>query len=160
LFALDRYQRTRRISWMAAVGGALGLVALTKAEALLAGVVAVATGVTLTLASERPAPVRLVPLAAVFVAGLAAPLVLVFVYFVRRMPVADVLAWPLGYWHAASRPEFVAMPFYREGLGIDDVAGNLRKLALSTAGHLAFVAVAVGAAFAVRGGARTRVVAV
>src|SRR6185503_7762460 len=150
LWCLDRYHRTRHLAWISATGAALGLVALTKTETLFAGALAVATGLVLTLASERPPAARLARLATAFGLGLATPLVLGFIYFVRDMPVADVLAWPLGYWHAASRPEFVAMPFYREGLGLDDVAGNLRKLAVAAVGYVVVLIVAVAAGFVVR----------
>jgi 4-amino-4-deoxy-L-arabinose transferase-like glycosyltransferase len=152
LWCLDRYHRTRHAAWIAATGAGLGLVALTKTEALLAGVLAVATGLVLTLASERPSAARLARLAAAFGAGLATPLALAFVHFVRHMPVADVLAWPLGYWRAASRPEFAAMPFYREGLGLDDVAGNLSKLAVAAVGYVVVLTIAVAAGFVVRVG--------
>ena len=133
LWCLDRYHRTHRPAWMAASGVALGLVALTKAETLLAGACAITVGVGLTIATERPPWGRALRLLAGYVAGVLAPLALAFAYFASRMPAAEVLAWPLGYWHAAARPEFVSMPFYRAGLGIDDVSGNLRKMLLAGA---------------------------
>ena len=157
--ALDRYQRIRRIVWMAVTGGALGLLALTKVETVLAGALAVAIGLALVLVVERPPMTRLARLAAAFAGGLAAPLFVTFVYFVRRLSVAEVLAWPLGYWHAASRPEFVAMPFYREGFGTDDVAGNLTKLAFASVGYLVVVAIATGAAFVAQPLGRSALVA-
>jgi hypothetical protein len=133
LWCLDRYHRTRWSAWLAATGAAMGLVALTKAEALLAGGLAMATGLVLTFWIERPRPARLLRLLGCLAAGLVVPLGATVLFFVRRMPMTEVLRWPLGYWHAASRPEFVAMPFYRQGLGIDDVAGNLRTLATALA---------------------------
>jgi hypothetical protein len=160
LWCLDRHLRSRHAGWIAATGAALGLAALTKVEAALAAALAVLTGLALALASDRPTRDRLVRLATAFGGGLAAPLLLTFVWFAAHMPLRDVLEWPLGYWRAASRPAFVAMPFYREGLGLDDVAGNLTTLGFASLAYVAVVALAVGAAFLARAGRWTVLVAV
>src|SRR5437016_5477841 len=55
---LDRYHRTRRLGWLTATGAALGLVALTKTEALFAAAIAGAVGLALTVVAERPTTAR------------------------------------------------------------------------------------------------------
>jgi hypothetical protein len=129
LWCLDRYQRTRSTAWMGAIGVAVGLVALTKTEVLIATGAAVALGIVLTLAREPPDGRRRARLAVALAGGALVPLGIAFVFFARHMPVAEVLRWPLGFWHAAARPEFIAMPMYQEGLGIDDPLRNLGRLA-------------------------------
>lgn len=154
LWCLDRYQRTSRLGWLAATGTALGLVALTKTEPLAAAGLAVVVGLGLTLWTERPAGPRLFHLLAAFAAGVLLPLLAAFVFFASRMPAAEVFRGPLGYWRAASRPEFAALPMYREGLGTNDVAGNLRKLGVVTWWYGVIFAPSVAAAIALRGARR------
>jgi hypothetical protein len=147
LWCLGRYQRTRSTSWTAAIGMAVGLAALTKTEVVFATVPAVALGLGLTLWRERPDGRRLARLAAAFTAGAAVPLTVTFVVFARHMPVVEVLRWPLGFWHAAARPDVLAMPMYREGLGIDAPLRNLGRL-LAALGRMT-LALAPGLAGAV-----------
>lgn len=154
LWFLDRYHRTRRLGWLTATGAALGLVALTKTEALFAAAIAGAVGLALTVVAERPTIARLVRIAAAFALGALVPLGTTFAFFASRMPVSEVLRWPLGYWRAASRPEFAAMQMYREGMGIEDVAGNLRKLARATGWYAVLLAPGVAAAIALRSARR------
>jgi len=151
---LDRYHRTRRLGWLTATGAALGLVALTKTEALFAAAIAGAVGLALTVVAERPTTARLVRIAAAFAVGALVPLGATFAFFTASMPVSEVLRWPLGYWRAASRPEFGALPQYRWGLGTEDVAGNLRKLAIATWWYAVFFAPGVAAAIFLRGARR------
>jgi 4-amino-4-deoxy-L-arabinose transferase-like glycosyltransferase len=151
LWFLDRYQRTRRLGWLTAMGAALGLVALTKTEALFAAAIALPVGLALTVVLERPTTTRFVRIAASFAAGALLPLLVTFAFFASRMPVSEVLRWPLGYWRAASRPEFAALPMYREGFGTNDLAGNLRRLAQATGWYAIVLAAGVAAAFVLRG---------
>ena len=151
LWFLDRYQRTRRLGWLTAMGAALGLVALTKTEALFAAAIALPVGLALTVVLERPTTTRFVRIAASFAAGALLPLLVTFAFFASRMPVSEVLRWPLGYWRAASRPEFAALPMYREGFGTNDLAGNLHRLAQATGWYAIVLAAGVAAAFVLRG---------
>jgi 4-amino-4-deoxy-L-arabinose transferase-like glycosyltransferase len=151
LWFLDRYQRTRRLGWLTAMGAALGLVALTKTEALFAAAIALPVGLALTVVLERPTTTRFVRIAASFAVGALLPLLVTFAFFASRMPVSEVLRWPLGYWRAASRPEFAALPMYREGFGTNDLAGNLRRLAQATGWYAIVLAAGVAAAFVLRG---------
>ncbi|MGH7893059.1 MAG: glycosyltransferase family 39 protein, partial [Candidatus Binatia bacterium] len=150
LWCLDRYHRSGRMRWMGGVGLAAGLLVLTKAEIMLAGAPALAVGLGLTLAAERPPARRAAALLATFVGAAALPLVVTFVGFARVMPVADVLAWPLGHWRAAARPDFMTSSYYREGMGVDDVAGSLGKLATAALWPGLVLGAAVAGAFALR----------
>jgi hypothetical protein len=136
LWCLARYQRTGATTWMAATGAAAGLAALTKTEVLFATAPAVALGLGLTLARERLEVRRAGRLVAAFVGAACVPLAVTFAAFVGHMPTADVLRWPLGFWHAAADPEIVAMPMYRHGLGIDQPLASLGRLA-AAAGWMA-----------------------
>jgi hypothetical protein len=140
LAALVRYQQSRRSAWLGAVGLATGLLVLTKVEILLAGGLGIGAGVVLTLAAERPDGRGVVRLLAIFLAAAALPLVATFAWFARVMPVADVLTWPLGHWHAAGRGDMLSS-FHMEGMGITAVGTNLGKLAMT----LFWYAVALGA---------------
>jgi hypothetical protein len=91
LWCLAGYQRSRRLAWLVAMGTALGLVALTKPETFSAGVLAATAGLTATLARERPSRRRLCGQALAVVAGAAGPLLVTFLWFVRRMPASEVL---------------------------------------------------------------------
>jgi hypothetical protein len=140
LTALARYQDSRRGAWLGAAGLATGLMVLTKAEVMLAGGVGIGAGVALTLAAERPDRRRLLRLLAIFAGAAALPLVATFAWFARVMPVADILAWPLGHWRVVGRSEMLS-DFYKTGMGIADVGTNLAKLATT----IFWYAVALGA---------------
>ena len=154
LWFLDRYHRTNRLGWLTATGAALGLVALTKTEALFAAAIAIPLGVALTVGAERPTTARLGRMVAVFAVGALVPLGAAFAFFASKMPVSEVMRWPLGYWRAASRPEFAALPQYRGGLGTDDVAGNLGRLVQATGWYAIVLAAGAAAAFALQGARR------
>ncbi len=138
--ALVRYQDSRRGAWLGATGLATGLLLLTKVEVLVAGGIGIGAGVVLTLAAERPDGRRLVRLLTIFAGAAALPIVTTFAWFARVMPVADVLAWPLGHWRAAGRSDMLSS-FYKQGMGIADVGTSLGKLAMT----LVWYAVALGA---------------
>ncbi len=156
LWALSRYQADGRLRWIAVVGMALGLLVLTKVEVLLAGAVGLGTGLGLTLAIERPGPHRLVRIAGTLVGVALVPIAVTFLCFVRVLPTDEILRWPLGHWRAAARADLVAMPFYREGLGIDDVPANLAKLGVAALWWLAVLAPGIVGAIALRGPGRHR----
>jgi len=139
LVCLGRYHDTRRTLWVALAGFASGLLVLTKVEALLAGGLAIGVGMVLTLVVERPGPRRVLRLTGAFLGAAAVPLGLTIVWFAPVMPLERIVAWPLGHWLVATRPELVGADFYRKGLGVDDVAGNLGNLAIATGWYGAVV---------------------
>lgn len=151
LWCLAGYQRTRSAVWMAAIGGMVGLVALTKTEALLATLPAVALGLAATLARERPDARRARRLLAAFAGPACLPPALAFAVFLRHMPVAEVLRWPLGFWHAPADPAILAFPMYREGIGMDAPLVRLGRIAVATGWTALALAPGLAGAFLLRG---------
>jgi hypothetical protein len=129
LFTLSRYQQHRRLGAIAMLGLVSGLLLLTKVEALLAGNLAILTGLALTLVAERPSGSRLARVLGVFALAAALPIVVTAGAFALAMPIGEVLRWPLGHWGQASRPDLRNMPIYTQGTGLDDVPGNLWRMA-------------------------------
>src|SRR2546426_740682 len=87
---LDRYHRTRRLGWLTATGAALGLVALTKTEALFAAAIAGAVGLALTVVAGnlRKLAVATWWYAVFFAPGVAAA---IFLRGARRWAAATVV---------------------------------------------------------------------
>jgi hypothetical protein len=124
LGALLAFARLRaRPVWAAVVCGALlGLVALTKAELF----VAAAGG--LVVAFVLDAPARKPSVAAAFLAGVAAPLVLSFTLLQLAMSPAAALRGTLGAWPALFESTVTSQYFYRVTLGSIELGQNLTRL--------------------------------
>lgn len=139
---------------VAFTGLLVGLVFLTKVEFAFAAALVAVAGLLLRTGSERPD--QRLRLALILSCAAASPAVIAFSLLVLRMPPAAALRGTLGsiYWTLASH--ITSLPFYRAGLGIDDVRGNL--LLLATGATFIFLAacVAVGVAFASARITRTR----
>lgn len=155
LWALSRYQADGRLRWVAFMGMALGLLVLTKVEVLVAGTIGLGTGLALTVAIERP-PRRLARIAGTLGGVALVPIAATFLCFARVLSTDEILRWPLGHWRAAARADLVAMPFYREGLGIDDVPANLAKLGTAALWWLAVLGPGIVGAVALRRPGRHR----
>jgi hypothetical protein len=128
LSCLRLYQQRHRLIFIAAAGVATGLLVLTKVEVLLAGGVAMMLGIGLTLGMERAEHRRVRDVAAAFLGAAAVPPAVAVGLFSLAMPVGAALKDSLGYWLSASRAGVVASPFYRQGMGIDDVGKSLTAL--------------------------------
>jgi hypothetical protein len=137
LFCVRQYQCQRRPMWIAAAGVAVGLLALTKLEVVLAGVVAAGAALALTLSMGQPSDRRWWNLAAVFLAGVTGPVVAALLLLSTAMGLRLAAQDAFGQWLVAWRAGATSLPFYREGIGFDDVAGNLRILAISAVSYLA-----------------------
>jgi hypothetical protein len=141
LACIARYQDGRRVRWAALAGLVTGLIALTKVEVMVAGIPAIALG--LTVAAEPRSERRTAAVVAAFVGAAAVPLVATWLWFAPVMTPEQILRWPLGHWRAVGRGSFLASPFYRHGLGIDAVRSNLWTLGVAGVGWLAAVGAAV-----------------
>jgi hypothetical protein len=150
VYCVQRYQDTRRPRWVAGAGLTLGLLFLTKVEVFVAGALALLVGLGLTLWAEWPTRSRLGRLLGGFAAAAVTPMLATVVLFAAAMPGAEAFTQPLGHWLTASRGDVVALPFYREGLGIDDVELSVRALVRSTAWYGAVLLPAAGVALALR----------
>jgi len=126
-----------------AISGLLvGLVFLTKVEVALACGVAVAAGFALRAVAETPS--RRPRLAAMLVATTLTPGVFSFALLCTRLPASAALKGTLGsiYWTLFSN--LSNTPFYRTGMGLDDLRGNLVQMCAGVALLGAAVLVAAG----------------
>jgi hypothetical protein len=150
IFCVLRYLDGRRPAWVAGAGLTVGLLCLTKLETMLAGALAILVGLVSATALERPPAARVIRLALAFVVGGVVPLAVTFVVFAGLTSPAEALRWPLGHWLTVSRGEIASLPFYREGLGIDNVALSLTAFLRSTAWYAALLVPAALVALALR----------
>jgi hypothetical protein len=122
--ALGQFLRTERLGWLALAGVCLGLVFLTKLELFVAAAAACGVGWIFIFASGPvPAGSRL-RLAAVFALASLLPVAAFFAFLALQMPAGIARDGVLGNW-LYLEPGILADPFYRVGLGVDDVPGNL-----------------------------------
>ena len=142
--AISQYLRTERVGWLALAGVCLGLVFLTKLELLIAAAAACALGWIFVLTS-RPIPAgSALRLAAVFVLACLLPVAAFFVFLALQMPAGLALDGVLGNWLYLGTG-IAADPFYRVGLGFDDVPGNLWRAARMLGGVVGFAVVGLAA---------------
>ena len=133
----------KRRAWLAAAcGGALGLVFLTRAELFLAAALAVAAGFALIVRAELPGARRWLASAGTIAGFAAAVPALAFFLLATRMSAGQALVGTLGTWPSVVRGDVARLPFYRRGMGLDDPAVNLGKLALWSALYAAFFGLA------------------
>jgi hypothetical protein len=130
----------RQGSGMLAAGGLLlGLAFLTKAEVFVAAAAGALAALVLGLlkrGDDRPLRPRD---AGRFLAGFLAPPLLAFLLLSLGMPAGRALEGTLGSWVAVVNPELGSLPFFRAGLGLTDVRGNLGLMAAWTGGYAACV---------------------
>lgn len=155
LFCVRLYQQHRQRMLAVGAGLAVGLLCLTKAEPLLAGAGATAAALGLTLWAEESTHGRRGTIVAAVVAAAIPPVVALLLFWLA-MPVGQVLREGLGHWLAVFRTDVRSLPFYREGLGIDDVGASVRSLLIAAGCYAAILAPAAGLALAVRGAHRHR----
>ena len=126
--AMAAHAKGGRRRWLAVAGVAVGLCLLTKPEVSAAAVVAVAVGVALGAPAVRP----VVRLAWVTVPA-AAVLVVAFALLATQGGLATAVRGVFGPWAWVADRRVSGLAFYRQGMGTDDVAGNLAWLAVSLA---------------------------
>jgi hypothetical protein len=155
LFCVRLYQRHRQRMLAVGAGFAVGLLCLTKAEPLLAGAGATAVALGLTLWAEPSGRGRRVTIGAAGLAAAVPPLVTLLLFWLA-MPVGQVVREALGHWLAVFRADVRSLPFYREGLGIDDIGASVRALLIAAGCYAAILGPAAALALAVRGPRRYR----
>ena len=142
---LGRYLERRALRWAFATGVSLGLVFLTKAELFAPAVAAALVGAMLGKVAappSRPEVARGARAIATFVAGTLLPSAVCFALLASIMPVELAARGIAGNWARLGAGIF-DNPFYISRLGFDDVAGNLRWMALASAAVVAIAAAAV-----------------
>jgi hypothetical protein len=128
LSCLRGYQKQSRLVFIAGAGLAVGLLYLTKIEVFLAGGAATAVGLALALYTERPDKRRLRNLVGGFLGAAIVPPALTLMLFSFAMPLGRALREALGHGLWASRPGVASLPFYRAGMGVDDLSANTSAL--------------------------------
>jgi hypothetical protein len=150
IYCLSVYHRGRGLLPVAAAGFVLGLVFLTKSEVFLAVSVAMATGLGLTIWSERPARGRLRRLLATFAASAIVAPVLAVALFCLAMPLDQALLAMLGSWPVTFSGTLASMVFYQRGLGILDVGASMRALLAWSGWYAALFVPVAGLGLALR----------
>jgi len=124
------WHSTRFGSRMLAAGGLLlGLAFLTKAEVFIAGAAGTGTALFLTFPARSSEGRAILREAACFLAGFLVPPVLAFLLLCLRMPADQALAGTMGSWGAVMNTNLTNLFFFRQGMGLTDVGGNLALMA-------------------------------
>jgi hypothetical protein len=120
-----RYQRTLRARWIAATGGLLGCVFLTKAEPTAASFAAVAVLLAGGWWFARTHPRQILSVLAILMGfTLIAPLI-AWLLLATAMPSSEALRGVLGSWPWVFDSRITSLHFYRDVSGLDDIRGNL-----------------------------------
>jgi hypothetical protein len=128
ILCLARYTDALSPRLAVLAGVQLGLVFLTRAEISLPAWVACGLGLAATLTYDpRAHAKRWVIVAQVLAPALAVPLA-ALALLARHMPSADALRGVLGSWLWVFDAKVNALSFYRESIGLDDAALNLRRM--------------------------------
>jgi hypothetical protein len=137
LWCLDRFNRTQKMVWAAGLGLASGLVFLTKPE-LFVACLAMAVGGWAGIAWIR----RKIFLKQAIVAlgMMLLPALVSILLFLLTMPLHDAVGATVGAWKDMGNSAILQTPFYRTGLGIDDVPRSLGLLAYCNTIYAAILA--------------------
>jgi hypothetical protein len=120
---LWKYASTRRPEWIVAAGTLLGLIALTKAEVLLAAVLAAAGTLGLILLGQRSWKPPVMLLAAALVPPIVATGLLAL-----AMPLGEALHGVAGAWRWVGDGRAYELTYVRWLLGIDHPARNAMNM--------------------------------
>ncbi len=148
----ERYGLARAVG----SGIALGLAFLTKAEVFLPGAVATLVAMTLGLAWQCHHWRRRAAQASCFLLAFLAPPLVAFASLALAMPAGQALLGTLGSWVVAVRSDLTALPFFREGTGMDHPLANLGKMIAMSGVYAVFLLPAAGLGFAIRRGHKYR----
>jgi hypothetical protein len=126
---LSASHRSGRLWPLAGAGLALGLAFLTKVEIFLPAAAAVAVGLALS-GPVRPEFRRpgLRPALVCLISALV-PVVLAFALLSLAMPAGQALQSTARSWTILFQSDVSSLPFYRQGMGLDDPVGQLAAIA-------------------------------
>lgn len=139
-----------RLAWLAA-GIALGLVALTKLEVLAAFAAANGVGLVAWLHHSRPSRSQALQAAGLLAFGAVLPPACATAALAPGLGPSGALRAVFIGWLRLFEDDLAALPFYRHGMGIDDVWGNLAVALLWAARIGGVLAPAAVLAFVLRG---------
>jgi hypothetical protein len=125
---LRRFAAARRTSHLFACGLLSGCVLLTRLE--IAAVTLAVMAVFFLLAEcNRKAPVRGCVALAIFLGGVMVPLLAFFAYFSTQLSGGSALAFLTEPWRFMVNSGIAGSSFYRSGMGLDALPGNLLRMA-------------------------------
>jgi hypothetical protein len=150
LACLLAWQRSGRILWLAATGMGVGLLVINKLETLLAGAAALVVGVGLTLLDRRFVAAARVKSVVVFVGAACLPPLVAVAWLAAAMPLSAAAAGAVGHLGAALALDATDLPFYQQGMGLDDPAGNFGAMLRAALAWVLVLAPAAGIALGVR----------
>jgi len=147
-----------RRGWMALLGGGLclGGAFLTKSEVFQAAAAGAVAALVLTIWGLRPGWKKAARMAGVFAVGALAPPAAAWALFCLAMPAREALSGVMGSWRALARAELTQLPFFREGLGFDNVWGNLWSMLTVAGAYLAVLVPPAVLAVAIRRAGKRR----
>jgi hypothetical protein len=140
--------RAARPPVAALAGGLCGMTFLTTAEVFAAAAAAGGIGIVLVLrAAPRDSRMRLI---IAFVGAVLLPPLAGFALLASAMPPSAALRGTLGSWPWVFNQEIGALGFYREVLGIHDIAWSIRRMLTILAGYAAILGPVVVVALVTR----------
>jgi len=107
-------------------GLCLGGAFLTKSEVFQAGAAGAVGALGLTIWARRPGRKQAPRMIATFLAGFLLPPVTSFGLLCLAMPAGQALLGTIGSWRTLAYPQLAGLRFFREGLGVDNIPGNLK----------------------------------
>jgi hypothetical protein len=118
IFLIGRYARRGRLSDVAMCGLCTGLVFLTKPEIAVAIGCAASVGIALAFWARQQPAARLPVTAAAYLGAMLLPPVMAIALLSLAMPVREAVLGTLGGFRWVFSAEIVAMPFYRQIMGL------------------------------------------
>lgn len=146
LLCLSLHQQDGKPGWMAAAGGLLGMVFLTKPEIFLAAGAASAAALVLWGGLRRPSPGAVAGRTGIFLGCSLVPPLLAWGLLSRAMGGKEAAAGMTLAYRLALDGKLVALPFYQDLTGLSHPAANLASSLPVLAGYL--LALAPAAALA------------
>ncbi|HEY1601007.1 MAG TPA: hypothetical protein VGG64_15495 [Pirellulales bacterium] len=128
MFFIGRYARGGRLWDVAWCGLCSGLVFLTKPEFFVAIGCAAPVGIALAFWAQKQPAARLPVTAAVYIGPLLLPAVMAVALLSLALPMREAVLGTLGGFRWMFSAEIVAMPFYRQTMGLLDPAVQTGKL--------------------------------
>jgi len=127
-------------SWMSGAAGLLlGLAFLTKAEVFVAGVAGTMVALILALPGRSSKKSYILREAGCFFTGFLIPPLLGYLLLCLGMPADRAFAGTMGSWMAVANTELTNLEFFREGMGLTDIHGNLLVMAACAGAYAAAI---------------------
>ena len=117
--------RAGHLGWVAGAGVLLGLVALTKAEVLLAAIVGGVVGVSAIIWMTRLNRARASRMVMLFILAATVPVVAAIMLMSIAMPLSVSIAGVAGAWKFVGNRELLGMTYFRWLMGTDQPERNL-----------------------------------